>query len=36
MPILTTAFVNLIGACVGLVFNHYGRSWLGRQMRSSV
>jgi uncharacterized membrane protein YeaQ/YmgE (transglycosylase-associated protein family) len=36
MAILTTALVNLIfilaiGIIVGLVFNRYGRSWLGRQ-----
>ncbi len=36
MPIVTTAVqhfvvVLLIGIIVGLVFNHYLRSWLGRQ-----
>ncbi len=36
MAILTTALVNLIvilaiGIIIGLVFNRYGRSWLGRQ-----
>ena len=36
MAILTTGVVNLIvilviGIIVGLVFNRYGRSWLGRQ-----
>ena len=36
MAILTTAVVNLIvvlaiGIIVGLGFNRYGRSWLGRQ-----
>lgn len=35
MPILTTAILNLIvvlaiGIVVGLVFNRFGRSWLGR------
>ena len=36
MPILTTAIVNLIvilliGIVAGVMFNRYGRSWLGRQ-----
>ncbi len=36
MAILTTAIVNLlvillIGIVVGVMFNRYGRSWLGRQ-----
>ena len=36
MAILTTGMVNLIviltiGIIVGLLFNRYGRSWLGRQ-----
>ncbi len=36
MAILTTAIVNLlvillIGIVVGMMFNRYGRSWLGRQ-----
>lgn len=36
MPIVTTAVqhfvvVLLIGIAVGIVFNRYGRSWLGRQ-----
>ncbi len=36
MAILTTALMNLIiilaiGIIVGLAFNRYGRSWLGRQ-----
>jgi hypothetical protein len=36
MPILTSSIVNLlvilgIGIAVGLIFNRYGRSWLGRQ-----
>ena len=36
MAILTTGMVNLIviltiGIIVGLMFNRYGRSWLGRQ-----
>ena len=36
MAILTTAVVNLlvvlaIGIVAGVMFNHYGRSWLGRQ-----
>jgi uncharacterized membrane protein YeaQ/YmgE (transglycosylase-associated protein family) len=36
MAILTTGMVNLlvilvIGIIVGLIFNRYGRSWLGRQ-----
>jgi hypothetical protein len=36
MAILTTGVVNLIvilliGIIVGLAFNRYGRSWLGRQ-----
>ena len=37
MPILTTPLVNFlvilaIGIITGLVFNRYGRSWLGRTM----
>jgi hypothetical protein len=36
MPIVTTGIMNLIvilviGIVVGLVFNRYGRSWLGRK-----
>jgi uncharacterized membrane protein YeaQ/YmgE (transglycosylase-associated protein family) len=36
MAILTTALINLIaiiaiGIVVGVMFNRYGRSWLGRQ-----
>ncbi len=36
MPIVTTALMNLIvvlaiGIIVGLAFNRYGRSWIGRQ-----
>ena len=36
MPIVTTAVLHfvvvlLIGIVVGLVFNRFGRSWLGRQ-----
>jgi hypothetical protein len=36
MPIVTSAILNflivlVIGIVVGLVFNRYGRSWLGRQ-----
>ena len=36
MAILTTGMVHLIvilaiGIIIGLVFNRYGRSWLGRQ-----
>ena len=37
MPIITTGIANLIvilliGIIVGLVFNRYGRSWLGRRV----
>jgi hypothetical protein len=37
MPVVTTAFVTFlllvaIGIGVGLFFNRYGRSWLGRQV----
>jgi hypothetical protein len=37
MPIITTSVLNLlvvlaIGIVIGLIFNRYGRSWLGRQM----
>jgi len=37
MPIVTTAFVTfllliVIGIAVGLAFNRYGRSWLGRHV----
>jgi len=36
MPVVTSAILNflivlVIGIVVGLVFNRYGRSWLGRQ-----
>jgi hypothetical protein len=41
MAILTTALVNLIvilaiGIIMGLLFNRYGRSWLGRQTASAT
>ncbi len=41
MAILTTGLVNLIvilaiGIIVGLLFNRYGRSWLGRQMAGAT
>jgi hypothetical protein len=41
MPILTSSIVNLlvilgIGIAVGLIFNRYGRSWLGRQTASAT
>ena len=41
MPIITTSVFNLlvvlaIGIIVGLVFNRYGRSWLGRQIASGT
>ena len=41
MPIVTTALMNLIvilviGIIVGLAFNRYGRSWLGRQTASAT
>jgi hypothetical protein len=41
MPILTTALANfiivlLIGIITGLVFNRYGRSWLGRQVADAT
>ena len=41
MPILTTALMNLIivlavGIIVGLAFNRYGRSWIGRQTASAT
>ena len=41
MAILTTAVVNLIvilaiGIIVGLVFNRYGRSWIGQQMAGAT
>ena len=40
MPIVTTAFVTFllliaIGIAVGLFFNRYGRSWLGRHVAGS-
>lgn len=41
MAIVTTALLNLIviiaiGIIVGLVFNRYGRSWLGRKMADAT
>jgi len=41
MAIVTTALANLIvivliGIIVGLVFNRYGRGWLGRQVADST
>jgi uncharacterized membrane protein YeaQ/YmgE (transglycosylase-associated protein family) len=41
MPIITTAIMNLIvvlaiGIIAGLVFNRYGRSWLGRQVAGAT
>lgn len=41
MPIITTGIVNLIvilfiGIVVGLVFNRYGRSWLGRHVADAT
>lgn len=41
MPILTSSIVNLlvilaIGIAIGLIFNRYGRSWLGRQTASAT
>ena len=41
MAIITTALGNLImilaiGIIVGLVFNRYGRSWLGRQVADAT
>ena len=41
MPIVTTAFVTFllliaIGIVVGLFFNRYGRSWLGRQVADAT
>jgi hypothetical protein len=41
MPITTTALMNLIvvlaiGIIVGLAFNRYGRSWIGRQTASAT
>ena len=41
MAIITTALANLIiivviGIIVGLVFNRYGRSWLGRQVADAT
>jgi uncharacterized membrane protein YeaQ/YmgE (transglycosylase-associated protein family) len=40
MPIITTGLANFliilaIGIVVGLVFNRYGRGWLGRQVVNS-
>jgi hypothetical protein len=41
MPIVTTAVLTfillvLIGIVVGLAFNRYGRSWLGRQVADAT
>ena len=41
MAIVTTAFVTFllliaIGVIVGLFFNRYGRSWLGRQVADAT
>jgi hypothetical protein len=41
MPIVTTATLTfvilvLIGIIVGLAFNRYGRSWLGRQVADAT
>jgi uncharacterized membrane protein YeaQ/YmgE (transglycosylase-associated protein family) len=41
MAIVTTALVNLIvivliGIIVGVLFNRYGRNWLGRQVADST
>jgi uncharacterized membrane protein YeaQ/YmgE (transglycosylase-associated protein family) len=41
MAIVTTGLLNLIviiamGIIVGLVFNHYGRSWLGRHVADAT
>ena len=41
MPIITTALASfllvvVIGVIVGLAFNRYGRSWLGRQVAEST
>jgi uncharacterized membrane protein YeaQ/YmgE (transglycosylase-associated protein family) len=41
MPIITTGIANLIvilliGIIVGLVFNRYGRSWLGRRVADAT
>jgi hypothetical protein len=41
MPIVTTAILTfillvLIGIIVGLAFNRYGRSWLGRQVADAT
>jgi hypothetical protein len=41
MPIVTTAILTfillvLIGIVVGLAFNRYGRSWLGRQVADAT
>ena len=41
MPIITTGIGNLIiilviGIIVGLVFNRYGRSWLGRRVADAT
>jgi len=41
MTILTTAIANLIvilliGIIIGLLFNRYGRSWLGKQTASAT
>jgi uncharacterized membrane protein YeaQ/YmgE (transglycosylase-associated protein family) len=41
MAVMTTSMMNLlvilaIGAIVGLAFNRYGRSWLGRQTAAAT
>ena len=41
MPLITTALMTfiilvVIGIVVGLVFNHRGRSWLGRQVSETT
>lgn len=41
MPIITTAVLTFIvlvaiGVVVGLAFNRYGRSWLGRQVADAT
>jgi uncharacterized membrane protein YeaQ/YmgE (transglycosylase-associated protein family) len=41
MPVITTGISNLIvivliGVSVGIVFNRYGRSWLGRRVADAT
>ena len=35
-PLLTLIVILAIGVVVGLIFNRYGRSWLGRQVADAT